>query len=144
MMVGQSMAIVRYCAQAAGLSGEGKNWVISEMMLEEHNDVMDCFVQAKYKHAQPDSKEAWDTCLNEALPKHFAMLESKVSASGFFGSKLCAGDIAICSAVDFAADNDFDMKPYPKLKALYESVCRGEGVCAPYFASPPKVHFKRP
>jgi hypothetical protein len=68
------MAIARYCAKIAGLEGEGNDWVTSEMMLEEHNDIFDLFVAAKYRHAKPDSDEAWDKCVKEDVPKHLAML----------------------------------------------------------------------
>jgi glutathione S-transferase len=144
LAIGQSMAIVRYCAQTAGLCGEGKDWITSEMMLEEHNDIFDCYVAAKYRHASPDSQAAWDHCVKEAVPKHLAVLEAKITASGFFGSKLCAGDLAICSNINFGLDNGLDLTPFPKLSALYAKVCSGDGVCAAYVASAPGPYFKRP
>jgi len=142
--LGQSMAITRYCARLAGLEGEGSDRAISEMMLEEHNDIFNCLISAKYKHAAPDSQEAWDKCVKEDMPKHLTMLEGKVTESGFFGSKMCAGDVAICSAINCGLDNGLDLAAFPKLSALYASVCAGEGPCAAYIATAPAPYFKRP
>ena len=144
MTVAQSMAVTRYAAKLAKLEGEDADWNASEMMLEEHNDIFEQFVAAKYRHAKPDSHEAWDKCVKEDVPKHLAMLEGKVTASGFFGSKMCAGDIAICSMINFGLDNGLDMGSFPKLQAMYDAVCKGEGPCAAYIAKAPPPHFKRP
>ena len=116
---------------------------MSQMMLEEHNDIFDAFVAAKYRHVNPDSEEAWNKCIREDVPKHLAVLESKISASGFFGSKLCAGDIAICSNINFGLDNGLDMKPFPKLASLYKTVCGPQGACAEYMANAPPPYFRR-
>ena len=113
-------------------------------MLEEHNDIFDAFIAAKYRHANPDSDEAWNKCIQEDLPKHLAVLEGKITSSGFFGSKLCAGDIAICSNINFGLDNGLDMKPFPKLAGLYKAVCGPQGACDGYMKTPPLPHFKRP
>jgi len=141
--IAQSGAITRYCAKLAKLDGEGSDWNTSEMMIEQHNDMFDCFVAAKYKHASPDSDAAWDHCVKVDLPKHLAVLEAKITASGFFGSKLCAGDIAICSTMNFGLDNGLDLTPFPKLASLYQGVCGPQGVCAAYMAGAPPPYFRR-
>jgi glutathione S-transferase len=138
------MAIARYCAKITGLDGEGNDWATSEMMLEEHNDIFDLFNAAKYRHAQPDSQEAWDKCVKVDVPKHLAMLETKITESGFFGSKMCAGDIAICSVINFGLDSGLDLAPFPKIGALYASVCLGSGPVAAYIAEATPPYFKRP
>jgi hypothetical protein len=138
------MAVTRYAAKLAKLEGEGADWATSEMMLEEQNDIWDQFAAAKHRHASPDSQEAWDKCVKEDLPKHFAMLEGKVTASGFFGSKMCAGDIAICSMINFGLDNGLDLGPFPKLQGMYDALCKGQGPCAAYIAAAPPPYFKRP
>lgn len=113
------------------------------MMLEEHNDLFDFFIAAKYRHEKPDSDEAWDKCVKEDLPKHFTLLESKIKESGFFGSKLCAGDIAICNVINFGFDNGLDLTPFPKLAQLYETVCGKQGICAAYMAGAQPPYFRR-
>ena len=72
------------------------------------------------------------------------MLEGKITESGFFGSKMCAGDVAITSVINFGLDNDLDLAPFPKLQAMYAAICLGEGPCAAYIASAPGPYFKRP
>jgi glutathione S-transferase len=138
------MAVVRYCAKLGGLEGEGADWVTSEMMLEESKDIFNHLVAAKYRHPKPDSEEAWDKCAKEDFPKHLAVLESKVTDSGFFGSKLCTGDVAICAAINMGMDVGLDLTPFPKLAAMYAGLCTGEGACASYIASAPAPYFKRP
>mmetsp|Transcript_19030 Transcript_19030/g.32285 ORF Transcript_19030/g.32285 Transcript_19030/m.32285 type:complete len:219 (-) Transcript_19030:166-822(-) len=139
--IGQSMAVAHYCARLAKLEGEGADWATSEMMIEEHNDIFALFGKAKGLN----SAEGWDACVKEDIPKHLAMLEGKITASGFFGSTLCAGDVAICNVINFAMDiGGLDMAPFPKLSALYASLCAGEGACASYIAEAPPPYFKRP
>jgi glutathione S-transferase len=138
------MAIARYCAKLANLEGSGADWSTSEMMMEESCDLFDLFTAAKYRHASPDSEEAWDKCVKEDFPKHLIMLEPKVTATGFFGTRMCAGDIAICGAINLALDNGLDLTVFPKLAAMYSSICTGKGVLASYIANSPAPYFKRP
>ena len=142
--LGQSMAIAHSCAKLAKLEGEGADWAISEMMMAESNDIYEVFMGAKHRGEAPDSEANWEKAMTEELPKHLAMLEGKITESGFFGSKMCAGDVAIASVINFGLDNDLDLAPFPKLQAMYAAICLGEGPCASYIASAPGPYFKRP
>ena len=142
--VAQSMAITRYCSKLAGLEGTDKDWTTSEIMLEEQNDLFDLFVAAKYRHAEPDSIAAWVECMEVKLPAQFATLEGLVSESGFFGSKMCAGDIGIASMMNFALDHAFDFSPYPKLSALHGAVCALPGIAKHLKTDAPSVYFTPP
>ena len=138
------MAVARYCAKLAKLEGEGADWATSQMMIEEYNSIFEVFVGAKHGGEAPDTHANWEKAMKEELPKHLAMLESKITESGFFGSKMCAGDVAIASVINFGLDNDLDLAPFPKLQAMYAAICLGEGPCASYIASAPGPYFKRP
>ena len=138
------MAIARYCAKLAKLEGEGADWATSQMMMEESNDISNLYVAAKYRGEAPDTHANWEKAIKEDVPKHLTALEGKITESGFFGSKMCAGDIAIASAINVGCDNGLDLAPFPKLQAMYAAICLGEGPCASYIANSPAPYFKRP
>jgi len=137
--VGQSMAIARYISRKAGLEGEGADFAISEMLIEEHNDLFTSLSKAQYHPS--DKPGTWKTVLNEDIPKQFALLE-KLLHGDHFGSKLTAGDVAIWSVINIILDlNPKALDNFHKLKAFYEHLSKNPGV-ANYLKNAPPAYFK--
>jgi len=139
LTIGQSMAIARYIAHKGGLQGEGKDFAVSEMMIEEQNDLYNALAKAMY--APSDKPAAWKNALEVEIPKHFALIE-KLLHGEHFGSKLTAGDVAIWSILNIILDlNAHALDAFPKLKAFYEKLSHHAGV-ASYLKNAPPTYFK--
>jgi len=139
--LGQSMAIARYAARKAGLTGDNDHdFAVSEQLIEEQNDLYNMLAKANY--APGDKAEAWKNALEVEVPKHFTALEHLLHGD-HFGSKLTAGDVAVFSAVNLILDLEpHALQHHPKLKAHYERVAALPSV-AKYVAHPPPAYFKR-
>eukprot|EP01101_Sappina_pedata_P007756 TRINITY_DN4157_c0_g1_i1.p2 TRINITY_DN4157_c0_g1~~TRINITY_DN4157_c0_g1_i1.p2 ORF type:complete len:217 (-),score=98.47 TRINITY_DN4157_c0_g1_i1:100-693(-) len=125
IFVGQSMAIARYVSRKGGLEGEGKDFAISEMLIEEQTDITNLMVNV---FRAEDKKEQWKKYLENDLPKHYGNLE-KLLSGDFFGSKLTAGDLAIWSVSHLI----FEVNPelfdqFPKFKAHFDRIGQLPGV----------------
>jgi len=139
LKIGQSMAIARYVGQKAGLQGEGKDFAISEMLIEEQNDLYNILAKAMYHPV--DKTAAWKTALEVEIPKQFGLVENLLHGD-YFGSKLTTGDVAIWSIVNIILDVDAKaVDAYPKLKAHYARLSSHPGVQA-YLKHAPSAYFK--
>eukprot|EP01101_Sappina_pedata_P013639 TRINITY_DN98_c0_g2_i1.p1 TRINITY_DN98_c0_g2~~TRINITY_DN98_c0_g2_i1.p1 ORF type:complete len:209 (-),score=117.14 TRINITY_DN98_c0_g2_i1:95-688(-) len=116
--IAQSNAIARYIGKKANLEGEGKDYAISEMLIEEQNDILTILARA---NKSDDIAGELKKALEVEIPKHFGFLEKLLAHGGeFFGSKLTTGDVAIWSIVNIVIDVDpAALDKFNKLKAFY-------------------------
>lgn len=99
LVLSQSMAIVRYLARKNKLDGgdDLKKFGISEMLVEEHNDLVVGMGKAKYG-ADPEAEHK--KYFEEFLPLQYALLEKLCPEKGFFtGDAVVLGDLAIFTAL---------------------------------------------
>lgn len=80
--------------------------------------------------------EKTKTYLEETLPKHLKMLESKVQGKYFQGEKATYIDVQLFAAVALITETfaNVDLSAYPKLVAVADLVKQNPGVAA-YLAS---------
>eukprot|EP01121_Diplochlamys_sp_Union-15-3_P008356 TRINITY_DN2218_c0_g1_i1.p1 TRINITY_DN2218_c0_g1~~TRINITY_DN2218_c0_g1_i1.p1 ORF type:complete len:207 (-),score=57.54 TRINITY_DN2218_c0_g1_i1:47-637(-) len=138
--VAQSMAIARYIAKKANLSGESlADFGMSEQLLEESDDIYGLLVKANSSH---NKAEEWKKTFETELPKHWGFLEKLLGDKMQFCSKVLAGDLAIFSIINIVLDLDpHSVDKFPHLKAFYERLYK-DAKFTDYFKEPPRLYFK--
>jgi len=137
------MAIARYVSHKAKLQGDNDHdFAMSEMLLEEQNDIYNALAKAQY--ARANKSEAWKNALEVEVPKHLDHLEKLLPhGQHHFGSKLTAGDVSIFSIINIVHDVDAHvLDKYPKLKGLYDHIAALPAVAA-YIHSDVSSYFKK-
>lgn len=95
LQIAQSNAIARYVARKVNMQGDNdKDFAMSEMLIEEAADIYNIIVKCQY--VKEGRAEAWQKCIKEDLPAHFANLEKLLNGPQFC-SKVLSGDLAIYS-----------------------------------------------
>lgn len=131
----QSMAIVRYAAKLTGLMPKDPLEALNvDMISESLVDMQTSMSEVAYRIKDEALKaEKTKLYLEETLPKHLKMLESKVLGQYFLDDKPTYADVQLFNFIEnsfkvvFA---DTDLSAYPKLLAVVEQVKTNPGVAA--------------
>lgn len=115
----QSGAIMRYVARKAGLLGESDADVaMSEMLIEEHQDVYMMLARALYAPEGKDEGFAKVFAEGGPIRTHLGYLEKLIKGTTFC-SKALAGDYAIAAALDMVVHLEPTiLSGFPKLAAF--------------------------
>lgn len=142
VLIGQSMACLRYVARAGGLQGDDNaDFGTNETILEEYAEIFNKISADQYA---PSRKEAFDKTFSEYMPKHLGNLEKNLKDNKF-SSKILSGEVAVAVLLYVLLELQPDcLDAFPKLKAFYEYMCTIDEL-KPYVGSECKVHpyFKR-
>lgn len=135
----QSMAIVRYAAKLTGLLPKDPLEALGVDMISESLVDMQAPISEITYRIKDESLKAEKTklYLEETLPKHLKMLESKVQGKYFLGDKPAYADVQLFSFIEnsvMVVFPDTDLSAYPKLLAVVQQVKANPGVAA-YLAS---------
>jgi len=123
LVVGQSMAILRFVARKANLQGDNDaEYVNSEQLIEEAVDIGNLVGKA---NSSPNKEEAYNNLFATDLPKHLTLLEN--SFEKFFGGKTLVGQLAIFATLNIASQLEANATAaFPKLHAWYQGLASNE------------------
>jgi hypothetical protein len=143
LVIGQSLAIVRFISRKAGLQGKSNaDFAVSEMLIQEFEDVYTGL--AKAHHAE-DKPAAWAKFRDEVAPKHLANLEKLLSEGSAFFTKEgpTTGDLAAFLEVNFILDAAPEaLAAFPKVAAFYAHVKAMPAVAEFLANDPTNIYFK--
>lgn len=145
VLVAQSGAIARYCAQVADLlPTDPVQQAIIDSIMEHANDIFGAMAKAKYAGDEEAQKEGWKKFGSTILPEKLAYLETMASAKTALGTeKPNAADVAVFSVLNLVerAGVEWKQGQTPNLEALCDSV-KALGNIPNYLSTEQPPYFK--